>query len=155
MTTLPVAGYVTRPHLDPDTDLDLVVPGVAEIYFYDPGSRTKRRQVNVSPTVAGGKQTSSVPDMRIVRLGLRIFGADRDELDANTQTYFNAFDQVGYRLVLNIGDLDNIVRWDCDDAEWQIDGDGGLDKFRMMATPMRQLWLFTIPVQPDPLVGVF
>jgi hypothetical protein len=120
-----------------------------------PGGLTKRRVVEKSPTVDGGTQTASVADGRLLILQLRIFGSSKSALDSNVQTWLNAFEQTAYDLTLAINGID--TTWACDDAEWSIvaTSGSGVDKFRLMASPMRQVFEFRIPVQPYPTTGVF
>lgn len=151
MSDLVVAGHVTRDELS-EADLPLVSAGVCEVVSYAPGGVTKRRARSKSATVKGGIQRASVADIRQVDLTLRIFGSTKAALDTNVATYQAAFDQFSYQLSITLGN--GTVLWQCDDAEWDLAG-GEVDKYRLMATPKRQLWVFHIPVQPDPVSGVF
>lgn len=129
--------------------------GVAEVVAYDPGGLGKRRVVRKSPTVAGHVQTGSVADSRLLVLTLRLFGSSKTLLDANVQTWLNAFSQTAYTVTLTVNGV--AATWACDDADIALanDGTAGVDKFRLMAAPMRQIYEFRIPTQPYPTAGVF
>lgn len=129
--------------------------GVAEVVSYDPGGVGKRRVVAKSPTVRGHVQTGSVADSRLLVVVLRLFGANKGALDSNVQTWLNGFEQTAYNLTLSINGV--ATTWACDDAEYQLANEGaaGVDKFRLMAAPMRQIYEFRVPTQPYPTAGVF
>lgn len=129
--------------------------GVAEVVSYDPGGVGKRRVLAKSPTIPGHVQTGSVADSRLLVLVLRLFGSSKTALDANVQAWLNAFEQIAYTTTLTVNGV--ATTWACDDAEYQLANDGaaGVDKFRLMAAPMRQIYEFRIPTQPYPTAGVF
>lgn len=144
---------VTRPELS--LSALTAAPGVAEVVSYDPGGVGKRRVIAKSPTVAGHLQTGSVADSRLLVLVLRLFGANKSALDSNVQTWLNAFEQTRYDLTFTVNGIG--TTWTCDDAEYALANDGaaGVDKYRLMAAPMRQIYEFRIPTQPYPTAGVF
>lgn len=154
MTTLTVALSVTTPDIEaidgPLTD----VAGNAQVVSVDPGAMTKRRGVETSPTVRGGRQTWSQPEKRVLTLRLRIFGSSKADLDANVQTWQNVFSQIRYHTSYVLNGVE--TEWACDDADWNLVSDTGegIDPHRLRATPMRQLYEFRIPTDPDPTVGV-
>lgn len=152
--SLVVAGSITRTELGMSV-LNLNVAGVCQVVAYDPGGVTKRRVVAKSPTVSGHAQTGSVADSRSIALTLRFFGATKAALDAQIQTYLNAFEQFSYTLSIQLDDA--TVQWACDDAEYRPvspDGDG-VHKYGLMAPVRRQMYAFTIPTQPYPVAGVY
>lgn len=128
--------------------------GYAEVVSWDPGGVTKRRSMLRSPTVRGARQQQSTPDKRLGVLRLRIFGNTKTLLDAHVQDWLNAFNQTRYQTTVTINSVD--TTWKCDDADYAIvseNGDG-IDKFRLRASPMRQIYVFQIPLDPDPVAGV-
>lgn len=149
MPDLLVAVTVTRAELGLGDLTDAA--GFAELASWDPGGVSKRRTTAKSPTLTGGTQTSSVADMRTGVLQLRIFGASKSLLDAQIQTWLTAFEQTSYTLTVALNGID--TTWDCDDAEYNLAGDG-VDKYRLTAIPMRQVYEFRVPMQPYPTVGV-
>jgi hypothetical protein len=155
MSDLTITLSVTTPDLD-DIDGPLTgSAGYAEVVSYDPGGVTKRRQLLRSPTVRGARQQSSVPDQRQMTLRLRIFGSSKSALDAHVQTWLNVFEQTRYHTSITIQGVE--TEWACDDADYNLVSETGegVDKYRLMAAPLRQIWEFRIPTDPDPTVGVF
>lgn len=154
MSDLTIDLAVTTPDIGSIVGDLTLADADAEVVYYDPGDVTKRRQTDVSATVRGGLQRSSVPDKRVLRLGLRIKGASKAALDANVQTWLNVFNQDRYQLTITINTVD--TTWSCDDADYGIVSENGegVDKYRLMASPLRQIYEFRIPTDPDPIAGV-
>lgn len=151
MSDLAVAGAIDRTSLSL-TDLQLMIPGKCEIVSYRPPARVKVREWVKSPTVIGGVQLSSRPDVDAVVLQLRILGTTKANLDANLTEYMTAFDQDDFTVSIQLAGGTAAV-WSCNDAEWApVDDD--INKFQLMATPLRQTYQFTIPAQPLPVSGV-
>lgn len=104
----------------------------------------------------GARQTASKKGLRTIGLRLRFYASTKSALDALVQEAFDAFDQASYSLSVSVAGA--TVAWSCLDAEWQLRPDSdaeGVDKYGLMASPLRQVWQFTIPAQPVPTTGVF
>lgn len=154
MTALSVGLSVTTPDIEDIDGPFSLADGNAEVVEYDPGGMVKRRQVLRSPSVRGGRQTGSVPDLRQLRLKLRIFGTNKGNLDDNVGLWVAVFDQHRYQTTVTLNGID--TTWKCEDADWHLANDTteGVDPHRLRMTPMRQVLEFLIPTDPDPLAGV-
>jgi hypothetical protein len=151
MSDLAVAGAIDRSGLTLP-DLQLMVAGKCQIVSYRPPGRVKVREWAKSPTVIGGVQLSSKADVDAVVLVLRILGSTKSALDTNLTEYMTAFDQDDFTVSIQLAGGTAVV-WSCNDAEWApIDEE--VNKFQLMAAPLRQTYQFTIPAQPLPLSGV-
>lgn len=155
MTTLTMGLSVATPDIEEIDGPLTLADGNAELVAYSPGGVVKRRNVLRSPSVRGGRQQSSQPEQRTIRLRLRIFGTSKADLDANVASWLAVFDQHRYHVTVTVNGV--ATEWACDDADSNLVGEDndGVDKYRLMASPMRQIWEFQIPADPDPVTGVF
>lgn len=154
MSDLTIGLSVTTPDIEEIVGPFTLADGNAEVVIYDPGGIVKRRRWLRSPSVRGARQQGSQPEQRLLRLQLRIYGTSKANLDANVDLWLQVFDQSRYHTTFTVNGVD--TEWFCDDADVEIvnDSGAGVDKFRLMASPMRQVYEFRIPTDPDPTVGV-
>lgn len=154
--SLTVDGTISRAELGLDP-LPLNVLGQVRVVSYSSRAVGKVRGWARSPSMHGAVQTYSKKDVATVNLTLRFYASTKGSLDALIETYLEAFEQDRYDLSIVLNGQP--TTWSCVDAEYRpvkTDESGdGVDKFSLMASPMRHAFAFVIPVQPTPTVGVF
>lgn len=153
MTTLDIAAAVTRAHVPggPLADLNLHDGGNYELVTAGPGSRRWVRDTAAAPSVHGEVQVSARMAMGVAPWVIRCKGTTQANLETNKAKLITAFSQLTYNLTLTIDGATET--WRCWAADITEGDDGTHDKFRLLTSPRRCLFVLQIPRQPVPVSG--